>query len=66
MQTITKKIKIAIDVHQIFDPNDSPFFTCWAIEEETPVPPKALKATRHYLEIEVDAAIDLPKFSASA
>ncbi len=65
MQTITKKVKIAVDVHEIHDPNDIPFVTCWQVEEETPIPPKALRVTRHYLEIEVDTNIDMPTLRVS-
>ncbi len=65
MQTITKKIKIALDVHQIYDPNDTPFVTCWQVEEETPIPPKAKQATRHFLEIEVSTNIDMPQLRVS-
>lgn len=64
MQTITKKIKLAIDVHQINDPSDTPFATAWQIDDEAP-PPKALKATRHFLEIEVDTNIDMPTLRVS-
>lgn len=64
MQTIKKRIKLAIDVHPIYDPEDTPFATCWQVDEEQ-APAKALKATRHYVELEVDTNIDMPALRVS-
>ena len=64
MQTITKKIKLALDVYPINDPDDVPFATAWQIDDEPP-PPKAKTTTRHYVELEVDTNIDMPALRVS-
>jgi len=64
MQTITKKIKIALDVYPISDPNDVPFATAWQIDDDPP-PPKARNITRHFLELEVETNIDMPALRVS-